>query len=272
MTLRAPVCAVLHGVLRTSLLLEKRKLFGPVRGLRFDLRLPHPHGLRYLALGEPILAELRDLVPHAALHFRAIDLPYLWKAHEPPARPFAGPRPCFGYLGVSATSGFDVFLEIVREVRWRGIAADFRMVGHVSSPAQRERLAELDVDAPASVLSNEEYLRRGASIDIALWTIPRGNYRLTASTSFLESLSLVRPGIHLRNPYLEYYFARMGNIGYLCDTPEAIVRKIGDLCSEIPLREYAEQCRTILARRDIFRPAAVGLRLQEIISEMEREA
>jgi hypothetical protein len=268
----APVCAVLHGVLRTSLLSEQPKRFSSLRGLRFDFRLPHPEGLRYLALGEPILEELRELVPHAATHFRAIDLPYLWRAHEPPVQSFAGPRPCFGYLGLSATSGFEVFLEIVREVHRRGIAADFRMVGHVSAPAQRGRLAELGIDVPLSVLSNEEYFQRGRSIDVALWTIPRENYRLTASTSFLESLSIVRPGIHLRNPYLEYYFGRMGNIGYLCDTPEAIVRRIGELCADPPVREYAEQCRTILARRGMFHPAAVGARLREIISEMERKA
>lgn len=269
--LPVPLLAILHGVLRTSLLPARPKPFSFFRGLRFDFRLPHPGGLRYLALGEPILAELKELVPRTVQHFRSIDLPYLWKVREPSPTPFADGRPLFGYLGVSDTGGFETFLEVVDATRRAGVAADFRMVGHVSSPVQRKRLAELKVDASPGIPSNEEYFHRARTIDFALWTIRPQDYRLTASTSFLESLSLLKPGIHLRNPYFDYYFARMGNIGYLRETPDEIVRLIAELCSRNSLQEYTGQCRTILANRDIFSPAVVGSRLREIISEMERQ-
>lgn len=263
-----PHCAVLHGVLRTSLFPSRRKVLPGLRGMRLMFRLPQPRGLRYLALGEPVLRELHELLPGPSRYVRAIDLPYVWKDHEIPEPVLSAGRPVFGYLGVSATAGFEVFLDIVREARRRGIPAEFRMVGHVSGEGHRSRLADLGVDTPPGVLSDDAFTQRGRSITYALWTIPREEYRLTASTSFLEALAIVRPGIHLRNPYLEHYFRRMGDIGYLCDSPGEIIAQVSAICSQLPLERYRRQCQTIVESREIFSPQAVGLQLRAIVSEL----
>ena len=152
-----------------------------------------------------------------------------------------------------------------------GISAEFLMVGLVASPAHRSHLKSLGVDAPAAVLSDDDFTRRGRSITYALWTIPSEYYRLTASTSFLEALSLVKPGIHLRNPYLEHYFHRLGDIGHLCNSPGEILSQISGICSNFPTEHYQEQCRNILANRDIFGPEAVGLQLHAIVNEISGE-
>lgn len=266
-----PACAVLHGVMRTSLLPTQKKFLPAYRGMRLMFRLRHPRGLRFLALGEPILADLRQILPLAAQHFSAIELPYIWKDYDLPGPVPGTPQPIFGYLGVSATAGFDIFLEIVQEARRNRIPAEFRMVGHVASPEHRSRLADLGVDAPATTLSSDDFTQRGRSITYALWTIPSGHYRLTASTSFLEALSLVKPGIHLRNPYLEYYFSRMGDIGHLCSSPGQILSKISRICSNFPTEHYLQQCQNIIANRKIFSPETVGLQLRAIVNEISGE-
>ena len=67
--------------------------------------------------------------------------------------------------------------------------------------------------------------------------------RLVASATFLDALSYVKPGIYLRNPYVEYYFEQMGDIGYLCDSYEEM-REVVLAILSFPLPDTGSSVRT----------------------------
>ena len=95
-------------------------------------------------------------------------------------------------------------------------------------------------------------------------------YRVGASTSFLDAISSVKPGIYLRNPYLEECFAKMGDIGYLCDTIDDVRACMRSVLNEFPTSRYVRQCRTIFTTRHIFDPAAIRTRFHTIVEEVRR--
>lgn len=262
---RAPVWVVWHGILRTALepappLWRERLIH-----LRTVLLLPHPRRLRYIVLGQPILETIRQYLPRVARHFQYIDLPYLWRWHEVTPVPRNVLR--FGFFGVGA-KGFDLFAQLAAKVRQDTPNARFMLVGFLSNEQARGMTANHPVEGLSDTpLPQAEYDRRALELTYAVATSYREDYRVTASASFLDSLSYVKPIIALRNPYLAYYFERMGDIGYLCETPEAMEAVIRSVARHFPADRYVQQCRNILSGRRLFEPETIAPVLRRMAEE-----
>jgi hypothetical protein len=76
----------------------------------------------------------------------------------------------------------------------------------------------------------------------------------------------VKPGIYLRTPYVEHYFNRLGDIGYLCDSYEEMRDLVLSLAHEFPAERYQQQCANILAGRRLFEPATLAPKLRNILN------
>ena len=113
-------------------------------------------------------------------------------------------------------------------------------------------------------LSLEEYSRRARSITYAVWTGDPGAYRLSASSAFLDAVAWAKPGIYLRSPYIEAYFRRMGDIGYLCDDVEAMDGVIASILDAFPHERHERQRQAILRGRRLFEPGTLAPRLRAI--------
>lgn len=261
-----PVLAILHGLLAAIVPGVRRKPLAPLRGMRLVFRLPQPRALRYVALGESILESLKEIHPRAARHTVAFELPFTWTVHTLPDPP-AVPPVVFGYFGVSGGrgKGFDGFVRLARALGEEFPAARFMMVGHLSTDADRARYAGAPGDFPPRPLSPEEYAARAREVTYAVSLTDPSVYRVGASTSFLDALASVRPGIYLRNAYLDFCFRRMGDIGYLCESPEEVLARMRDVLREFPAVRYAAQCRTIFTARRMFEPEAISGALPGIV-------
>ena len=271
--LPVPVLAVMHGGLATIVPSAVRKRFASLRGLRLVFRLPHPRRLRYVALGASILQSLRDFQPSAARHTVAMEIPFSWTVTRlTPATRFSGPGVTFGYFGVSGGrgKGFGEFVRIADEVRGKYPEARFMMVGHLSTDADRARFGAMRRDFPDSPLTQEEYAQRAREVTYAVSVTDPNVYRVGASTSFLDALSSIKPGIYLRNAYLDECFRSMGDIGYLCDTVEEVKARIVSVLAEFPRSRYLQQCETIFSMRHIFEPATISVGLREIVEEVRK--
>jgi hypothetical protein len=271
--LSTPVLAVMHGVLATIVPGAPRKRWASFRGMRLVFRLPHPRRLRYVALGESILRSLKELQPAAARHTIAFEIPFSWTVNVlPPDLSFLPSPVCFGYFGVSGGrgKGFDRFFRLADELRGEFPEARFMMVGHLSTEADRMRFGAVQEDFPGAPLPQAEYARRARQVTYAVSVTDPYVYRVGASTSFLDAISSVKPGIYLRNPYLEDCFVKMGDIGYLCDTLDDVRTCMRSVLSEFPASRYARQCRNIFTMRHIFEPATISTRLHTIVEEVRR--
>jgi hypothetical protein len=268
------VVAVLHGVLATLVEFPRRRL-AALRGMRFVFRLPHPRQLSYLVFGPSILRSLRHLQPAAAQHTFAIDHPYGWTDRPtllPP--PLTSNSILFGFLGVSGGRGkrFDRFAALAADIRRLRLGARFTLVGHLNTNEDLRRFGTLFPEASARPLSGDEFRLRARALTYAVALPDPEIYRLTASASFLDSLSYVKPGIYLRNMYIEEYFKRMGDIGYLCDSEEELRQCILGIIDHFPAERYARQCDTILRMRGIFEPVSLAANLRTALDSISASA
>lgn len=72
-------------------------------------------------------------------------------------------------------------------------------------------------------------------------------YDLCPSGTFFDAIKCRKPILSLRNPFFEYYFKKLGNIGYLCDSVVEMNRVINDIVSGADKEEYLVQT-TFLAQ------------------------
>ena len=71
---------------------------------------------------------------------------------------------------------------------------------------------------------------------------------------FVDALSFGKPGIYLRNPFVEHYFERMGDIGYLCDSLDQVQETVESILLRFPLERYRAQRRAVGKGRRLFAP------------------
>jgi hypothetical protein len=266
-----PVLAVLHSMLA---FLERRMVGRPWNwplGLRRVLRLPHPRQLTYLVLGPPIHARLTEVMPEAALHSMYLDPPY---SMADPGNAVEVKCPIrFGYFGTvnGPAKGFERFVRVAKETAQSlgGTTSEFVMVGF-----HQNRLS--DPSAYAAVhnvsgipLTYEEYTERALSVTYAVGTSDPDHYRLVASASFLDALCYNKPGIYLRNAYVEHYFGRLGDVGYLCGSYNEMRDLVFSIIECFPEARYRQQCENILRGRRLFEPQSVASRLRQIVTEVE---
>jgi hypothetical protein len=267
------VLAALHGVLATIEGPQPRRVRARATSLRQVLRMPHPRQLSYLALGPTIHEHLAESLPRAASSFKAIDLPYFMPAaglesvRRHPVR--------FGFLGEArlGEKRFDTFVGLAQDVARVPSLSDseFILVGRVGDDARATVGATTVITNVSNIpVSSEEYDVRASELTYAIGTADPGHYRLVASASFLDALRYGKPGIYLRNPYLEHYFQRLGDVGYLCDSYEEVRGVVFSILRTFPEARYRLQCENIQRGRQLFAPQRVATQLGAALAQAHR--
>jgi hypothetical protein len=267
-----PTAAVVHGFLAGITARQPRRPWNWLLDLRRVLLLPHPASLRLVVLGDSILDNVRRARPARESQWSALDIVSLWPSDEPamgyqalpPAHPLR-----FGYLGVAereGAKGFHVFCQVADAVAPAPDTAEFTVVGFYSGRPEGKPVCRYIQAIPDWRLSHGEYEQRLRGLTYVVGTAKPEHYRLAASATFVDALAFLKPGIYLRNDYIERYFDRMGDIGYLCDSCEKMVETIKEILSEFPTDRYQRQIENIRKGRAIFEPETVAPRLREILS------
>jgi hypothetical protein len=258
---RAPsdVMAVFHNQLARLL------PFSSLNELNLMFSLPQPRSLTFLVLGESIREAVTQIVRFRPDGLAAINHPSLLAARSVDvAQQGSGVR--FGFLGVSLNKGFDEFMSLARRLRASGASARFSMVGTINHMADVASFQDILPDAGSSPITAEEYHRRAGGLTYVVWTAAPRDYDLRASATFVDAMSFGKPGIYLRNRYVEHYFQRFGDIGYLCEDVESMYRVMKDVSDRFPLERYQEQSRNIVVARECFSPVRVGAQLRSILT------
>ena len=270
---RIPVLAIPHGILKSISDRQPRKPWSWLLRLRQVLRMPHPKQLRYLALSDLVYNSLLNTLPSVASNFRTLEIPCLWNNNNIPPDISRSQKVRFGYFGASSKGGFDVFCHLATEVQREASLhpCEFVMVGFLNQQDAAASIPGQDAVKGVSYtpLSIEEYAQRASSLTYAVGTTATRIYNYGASTSFLDALSHVKPGIYLRNSYVEYCFKKMGDIGYLCDSYEEMRSLIPSILRDFPLVRYKQQCENILEGRKMFEPQALAPQLRAIVHDIE---
>ncbi|MBN1589445.1 MAG: hypothetical protein JW888_08015 [Pirellulales bacterium] len=266
-----PTAAVVHGCLANVAGPQPRRPWNWLLDLRRVLALPHPSSLRLIALGNSIRANLEAMRPRQSHQWSSMDHVYLWPDASLAQDALPGPNrpPRFGYLGVASKAGgkgFDTFCQLTEDVAPSRETAEFTVAGFYLGPVNEKPICPYVRDIPDEPLSREAFEQRVRQITYVVSTAKPEHYRLAASGTFLDALAFLKPGIYLRNDYVAHYFDQMGDIGYLCDSREEMVRTIKEIMAEFPEDRYQSQIENIKKGRTIFEPKVLAPRIREILS------
>ncbi|NSW56912.1 MAG: hypothetical protein HPY44_12945 [Armatimonadetes bacterium] len=262
-----PVLAFMHSSLGCIAEPFRRSPWNWFIDLRQVLRSRHPDCLRYIALGPAIHGAVCEILPQVADHFEQLDLPCLW-ARDAGTDLSDGDCVRFGFFGAPRPgTGFDIFCRLATDMREYSAEGrcEFVLIGFLNTDVPDYPTQDV-TGVSHQPLTTEEYCRRGDAITYSIWAGSPAKYRFTASASFVDTLSFVKPGVFLRAPYVESYFAQMGDIGYLCDDYESMRRQITSIIEAPPRDRYREQCANIIRGRRIFSPETVGQSLRALVT------
>lgn len=233
--------------------------------LRHQLNRRIPNGVKIAVLGGSIARNAgRFLNPAAAAEILSMDHPYPMEAigvsqKKPPDRHGII---TLSYVGV-ARSGFESFCKIAMQMKdekrfsflhiGKGTPSDIRMAQNAGVIGTREK-----------PLSKEEMDNFLAKTTYIVGTAPPERYELSASGTFLDGISRGIPGIYLRNDYVEYYFKKLGDIGYMCNSLDEMVNVIFGLGHNFSGSRYEHQVSAINSGRELFSADTVSKSFSDI--------
>ncbi len=234
---------------------------------RFSLTIGNMPQLQYLLFGESNKSELCKILPKIKNYVQSINLPYFFMEQQGPIKSLSSIIQ-FGALGVGRIrKGTDLFFRLATEVhqKTRKEDSEFILIGTLEGQVLRKLAnAEVILPSPDKPLSRQEYETYVNKIDYAIFCQNPKSYRLTVCATLYDALSYLKPIIALKTPFFEYYFSKMGDIGYLCDDYEEMLSLIIGLIKSRPRKRYMEQCNNILRGRDFFRIANLSIKMKDI--------
>lgn len=255
---------ILQDVTKAPPLLPHRRFVS----FRLWISFGNTHRLRYVVLAPHIEEGLKQYVPRVSGYVSSIDHPYYFSDDVGP-EPFADGAIHFGSYGVgSFEKGTDTFFRLADEIHPAKTTykPTFTLIGHMPQKQMKDvPHRSVNIPSPDVPLDQETYEEYCRNIDYAVFLYRSNAYELRAGGSILDAFSLLKPIIALKSPLTEYYFKKMGDIGYLCENHNAIKDTILDILETKPIDRYRQQKANILKQRVQFSPAGLSLKFRSLL-------
>jgi hypothetical protein len=213
---------------------------------------------------------LKKYLPRLQNCISPIDTPYVF-ADFAGSAPFKDDVIHFGFYGhASLRKGADIFFKLANDVsstrtRYRPM---FVLIGDIRDERLKEmQHTSINIPTRNEPLTQEEYENYAKRIDYALFFHAASAYELNGTAAMLDAFSHLKPIIALKTPLSEYYFNKMGDIGYLCQSYDDVKNAVLDVLETKPIGRYACQQDNILARRDQFSPAGIAPELRVLLRQ-----
>jgi hypothetical protein len=146
--------------------------------------------------------------------------------------------------------------------------AIFVLIGEILDKQLKEMpRTSVTIPSPNAPLSQKEYDKYGKCIDYALFFHLASAYELNGTAAILDAFSHLKPIIALKTPLSEYYFNKMGDIGYLCESYSDMKNCVLKVLETKPTGRYRVQQDTILAKRGQFSPAGIAPEFRILVEQ-----
>lgn len=233
--------------------------------------------LKIVVPGESIRRRTLVEMPHLESQLHALELAYFFPAPSEECSVMPTNTIRFGFLGVATRrKGIDTFFRLAAETYERismcELRPEFAVLGPlIERPCREQVNCEVSVPSPNRFLPLYEMAELTRCIHYAVFPYVAEEYQLVASAAFLDAIAHLKPVIALRNPFIEYSFEKMGDIGYLCDSYEEMRDVVLSILKEFPVARYRRQCENILRGRSIFEPSVLSSQLRAIVQSGSRK-
>jgi len=202
-----------------------------------------------LIYGESIKNKLFSLYPdYNQKNIIAIDHPYVYNAEKDISvikRPVV--ISCIGTGLINKNSHFIYDLAFLCKDEVEAGKIEFHQIGNVNAKVlnysndyvkylQSDGFMSMDVFEKA--ISESNYF-------IYFFT-ENSYYDLCPSGTFFDAIKYQTPIIALHNPFFDYYFEKLGNIGYLCDSLDEMVEIVKNISSLNNKSQFEEQVTNLV--------------------------
>jgi hypothetical protein len=263
---------VLHDLQNKISTPQPKRLTPQFLSYRYWLLAGNTSKIHYLLPGPPPLMEqgLENYLPRLHNCISPIDVPYVF-ADSASSQPFKEDVIHFGFYGhASLRKGADIFFKLADEVssvrtKYRPI---FVLIGDIRDEQLKEmRHTSVKIPSLNAPLPQEEYNKYGNRIDYALFFHLASAYELNGTAAMLDAFSYLKPIIALKTPLSEYYFNKMGDVGYLCQSYNDVKSIVLEVLETKPMGRYRVQQDNMLAKRGQFAPAGIAPELRVLLRQ-----
>jgi hypothetical protein len=255
-------------------ILETINFKPPLNPLFFPFWFPYPlnianaQNIKYLVYGNSIKTNLIKKFPRIQDYILSIDLPYLFDDDQN-IRKLQEDCITFGFFGVGTSAkGIDEFFSLPNHISTKyNHKPKYVVIGQILDKKLRKQIPEkIIIPSVNKPLSRDEYEYYAQSINYSVMIHKPYLYNFTASGSFFDALKYQIPIIAIRNPFFEFYFNKLGNIGYMCSTMDEVYAKINEILRDPPVEEYQIQINNLIRGRKYFDPRTPGSQFSEIMN------
>lgn len=219
--------------------------------LKVALKLNDRHTAN-LVLGESIKSNLMGVIPEIENQVFSIDHPYIFKKNISIKGAFDKVIK-FGTIGYGSLSkgtnkifDLDLKLKDIKDI-------ELHVIGRLDNKEIRiPSNIRVLVHCTSGVLAKSKYNELIKELDYALYFYPRESYRFFASGAIFDAISNLKPIIAIKNDYFEYIFKKFGNIGYLFNDYNEMVKKIREITENRNIEEYRIQQQNMLKGQNVF--------------------
>ena len=228
--------------------------------------------IHYLVPGPPPIIEqgLKNYLPRLHNCISPIELAYVF-ADPIGSEPFQDDVIHFGFYGYATLrKGADIFFKLADEVssartNYRPV---FVLIGNIRDKQLKDMPhASVSIPSPNAPLSQEEFDKYGKRIDYTLFFHLASGYELNGTAAILDAFSYLKPIIALKTPLSEYYFNKMGDVGYLCESYSDVKKAVLEVLETKPIGRYRVQQDNILAKRGQFSPAGIAPKFRVLLQQ-----
>lgn len=233
--------------------------------LKFWLRYFNNERIKYLILGETIRDELVKAIPQLENYVEYVDHPFFFKTYDI-CNISLEKQLVFGFLGVGyRKKGIDSFIKLANELKEEDYTENvkFILAGFIA-----ENDLEFDENAfliaSKTPLNQDTYFKYLDKINYALFFHKPEDYQFTASGVFFDAISYLKPIIAIKNPFFQYYFEMMGDIGYLCEDYEEMKNLVLEIIKNPDDNRYHQQQLNLKNGREKISISEIAHRIQNL--------
>ncbi len=222
---------------------------------------------KFIVLGESIKQEVLKRFPHMKKYLYSVDHPYFFESDKQ-FIPFQYEKIRFGVFGsLDKSKGYKVIKKIIDKLKCTEFANKFEIVVIGSMSIEQRYNQYIRPASQNGFISREEFDILSETIDYSLLLYDSKAYKFKASGSFFDTLSYLKPTLALKSSFIQYYFNKLGNIGYLCNNYKELEQTMLEILKYPDIEKYNIQRQSLLEGRELLNLEKIGNDLYSILCE-----
>ena len=251
----APLHMILHGQLGDAMIWRSRNPLARAADLVSQIQRSLPTSARLLALELGVKEAIAELAPRNR-SVVTLEHPILvseWSEEAPPA----GETLKIAFLGNARRSkGFEVFANLARSSEREDL--QFESIGIAAPDTDHLDVGMLVRKPSRTSMSRQDYLDAVRAIDLVCLPLHSRAYDFTASGTFADAVSALKPLIAFRNRTFDAIVSKYGPIGWLVESEAELFYLVGTLYRAAFAEARPEWVANLRAIREARRPEALA--------------